>query len=53
MTSDARSTDDSSAAADLVTGLPGLRTWPRLYWLVVIVFAVYVILLTALSKAFA
>ena len=38
---------------DAATGLPGMRSWRRVYWLVVIVFAIYVVLLTALSKAFA
>ena len=34
---------------DAATGLPGMRSWRRVYWLVQIA----VVLLTALSKAFA
>jgi hypothetical protein len=37
---------------DDVTGLPGLRTWPLVYTLVLGSFVVWVILLTALSRAF-
>lgn len=38
---------------DDVTGLPGLRTWASVYLLVGVVFVVYVILLTTLSRVFA
>ena len=41
------------AVDDDVTGLPGLRTWRAVYLFVVAVFVVYVVLLTALSRAFA
>lgn len=38
---------------DEKTELPGLPTWRSVYLLVVVVFIVYVVLLVALSKAFA
>ncbi|HYO08571.1 MAG TPA: hypothetical protein VER17_06325 [Tepidisphaeraceae bacterium] len=38
---------------DQVTGLPGLRTWGAVYLFVVAVFVLYVVLLAALSRAFA
>jgi hypothetical protein len=38
---------------DEVTGLPALRTWPRVYLFVLVVFIVYVVLLTALTRGFA
>jgi hypothetical protein len=34
------------------TGLPGLRSWGRVYWVVIGVFAAWVALLTALTRAF-
>jgi len=34
------------------TGLPGLRTWPAVYVFVLAIFALWVGLLIALSKAF-
>jgi|HubBroStandDraft_1064217.scaffolds.fasta_scaffold339345_2 hypothetical protein len=34
------------------TGLPGLRGWGQVYWLVIAVFAAWVGLLTALTHAF-
>jgi hypothetical protein len=37
---------------DQVTGLPGLPTWGRVYSFVVIVFVVYVVLLSMLSRVF-
>jgi len=40
-------------ADDHGTGLPGFRTWRPVYLAVTILFAVYVVLLFALSKAFA
>jgi len=38
---------------DDVIGLPGLRTWTAVYLFVVAIFVAYVVLLTALSRAFA
>ena len=38
---------------DETTGLPGLRTWRAVYVFVLILFAVYVVLLLALERAFA
>jgi hypothetical protein len=38
---------------DDVTGLPVLRTWGRVYLFVILVFIIYVALLTTLSKMFA
>jgi hypothetical protein len=40
------------AAESEATGLPGLRTWCAVYWLVAGVFAVVVGLLTALTRMF-
>ena len=37
---------------DDVTGLPGFRSWKRVYLLVVAVFIVYVIVMVAFQKAF-
>jgi hypothetical protein len=37
---------------DETTGLPGLRTWPRVYVFVIVVFVVWVGLLTALTRMF-
>ena len=34
---------------DKETGLPGLRTWPAVYWVVVVFFGVCVVLLALLS----
>jgi hypothetical protein len=34
------------------TGLPGFRTWAKVYWLVAGVFVVVVFLLAALSRMF-
>jgi hypothetical protein len=34
------------------TGLPGLRTWRRVYVFVIVVFVVWVGLLTALTRMF-
>ena len=41
------------ASDDDDTGLPMLPTWPAVYALVLGVFALWVILLTILSRAFA
>ena len=40
------------AIDDDVTGLPALRSWRAVYAFVVAVFVAYVVLLTALSRAF-
>ena len=37
---------------DEKTGLPGLRSWGRVYWVVIAIFAAWVGLLTALTRAF-
>jgi hypothetical protein len=37
---------------DNATGLPVLRSWRAVYWLVLVLFAVYVGLLVALEKLF-
>ena len=37
---------------DESTGLPGLRTWRRVYLVVVLVFIAWVGLLTALTRVF-
>jgi hypothetical protein len=34
------------------TGFPGLRSWRAMYLIVVSVFVLYVLLLTALSRAY-
>ena len=34
------------------TRLPGLRSWGRVYWVVIGVFAAWVALLTILTRAF-
>ena len=46
------SLNESAAAEGESTGLPGLRTWPRVYALVLVSFVVWVALLTLLSRAF-
>ena len=38
---------------DALTGLPGLRTWPRVYAFVVVSFIVWVVLLAVLPRLFA
>lgn len=42
----------SSPEDDEITGLPGLRTWKRVYLVVLIVFATWVGLLTVLTRMF-
>lgn len=42
-----------SAATDRRTSLPVLRTWPAVYWFVLGVFALWVALLTWLTRHFA
>jgi hypothetical protein len=34
------------------TGLPGVRSWATVYWIVIGIFAAWVGLLTALTRAF-
>jgi hypothetical protein len=46
------SLNESAAAEDESTGLPGFRTWPRVYAFVLVSFVVWVALLTLLSRAF-
>lgn len=41
-----------TSSEDEITGLPLLPTWRRVYWFVLVVFATYVVLLSALSKVF-
>jgi len=45
-------TSNIGAVDDDETGLPGLRTWPRVYLFVLGVFVVWVVLLTALTLMF-
>jgi hypothetical protein len=42
----------NSPEDDESTGLPGLRTWNRVYLVVLLVFATWVGLLTALTRMF-
>ena len=50
---DAADTKDSDANdADEGTGLPALRTWRSVYGVVIGIFITWVVLLTALSRAF-
>jgi hypothetical protein len=37
---------------DEKTGLPGLRTWPRVYWVVVGTMVAWIGLLALLTRAF-
>lgn len=47
------STDISPLAADdQSTGFPALRSWRSIYLAVVSIFVIWVVLLTALSRAF-
>jgi len=41
-----------AASESETTGLPGLRTWGAVYWLVIGVFALVVGLLTVLTRMF-
>jgi hypothetical protein len=43
---------NSPAADDQRTGFPALRTWRAVYLTVVAIFVTWVVLLTALSRAF-
>ena len=43
---------DAEQPADESTGLHGLRTWRAVYVFVLVSFAVYVVLLIALERAF-
>ncbi len=42
-----------STSEDEATGLPGVRTWRGVYWLVVAVFALWVGLLTWFTLSYA
>ena len=44
--------DAKQPTTDESTGLPGLRTWRAVYGFVLVSFAVYVVLLIALERAF-
>jgi hypothetical protein len=44
--------DPSAATESETTGLPGLRTWPKVYLLVTIIFVVWVVFLVALARIF-
>ena len=47
------STDTPGGAGDEEsTGFPALRTWRRVYGVVICIFITWVVLLTALSRAF-
>ena len=47
------STDASpDAVDDQTTGFPALRTWRTVYLAVLSIFVIWVVLLTALSRAF-
>ncbi|HEY1792068.1 MAG TPA: hypothetical protein VGG34_04060 [Opitutaceae bacterium] len=41
-----------SGGPDDQTGLPGLRTWRRVYWAVVAALAAWVVFLCLLDRAF-
>jgi hypothetical protein len=41
-----------SPGDDEITGLPGLRTWKRVYLAVLVIFAAWVGLLTVLTRMF-
>jgi hypothetical protein len=43
---------DAEQPTDESTGLPGLRTWCAVYVFVLVAFAVFVVLLIALERAF-
>ncbi|MBI2511700.1 MAG: hypothetical protein HYV96_06970 [Opitutae bacterium] len=45
--------EEAPDAADRRTGLPLLRTWRAVYWCVLAVFALWVALLTWLTRHFA
>jgi hypothetical protein len=46
--------DDATdpAKAESATGFPGVASWRSVYLIVVAIFAIYVVLLTVLSRAF-
>ena len=50
--SDSNSQDAPATTSDDDTSLPGLRTWPAVYAFVLGTFAFWVVLLSALSRAF-
>jgi hypothetical protein len=37
---------------DKETGLPGVRSWGQVYWIVTAIFVAWVVLLTALTRIF-
>jgi hypothetical protein len=41
-----------AVADDSITGFPALRSWRSVYLLVLAIFGIWVVLLTALSRAF-
>jgi hypothetical protein len=41
-----------ATAPDEATGLPGLRRWSSVYWVVLGIFALWVVLLTVLTKRY-
>ena len=43
----------STSGEDDVTGLPAFSTWRKVYGFVVVVFVVYVVLLSVLSRVYA
>jgi hypothetical protein len=43
---------DEPKPSDETTGLPGLRTWRGVYVFVLVTFAVWILLLLLLTKAF-
>ena len=49
---EAAAPDAGKARDDESTSLPGLTTWGRVYGFVTVVFIIYVVLLTMLSRAF-
>lgn len=53
MNSDLQSPEVENLPAEEETSLPFLRSWPHVYGFVIVVFLVYTILLTILSRVFA
>jgi hypothetical protein len=45
--------DPATPVADTATGLPWLRTWPRVYWFVLGCFALWVVLFAVFERLFA
>jgi hypothetical protein len=42
----------AAPAPDESTGLPGLRRWRTVYWVVLGIFALWVVLLTVLTETY-